>query len=97
MDLYLIEVKDSEIIDYKKIKESEIEIYLPEAEDTRLLKSFGGWLCKHEKITKKIYWIVNLDYTENEIAIDLNPNLYKMIKGYITHIKRDLKLNSLLK
>lgn len=96
-NLYLIELEDSIITDYKKIKELEIETYLPSGDDYRLLSGFGGYLYKHETKTKKIYWIVDLNYSVNDIAVKLNPDLIKMFADYIKYIKIDLKLNSLLK
>ena len=75
MDLYLIEVKDSEIIYYKKIKESEIEIYLPEGVILAQIYSFMAInknkkdiidkiLLKELELEKKLgsYWLNNDDY-----------------------------------
>jgi hypothetical protein len=90
-NLYLLEVKDSNVIGYKKIN------HLPTGEDLRLLNGFGGFLYKHDTKNKLITWIININHEPTDISIKLNSVLVEMFNNYKKTIKRDLKLNHLLK
>jgi hypothetical protein len=90
-NLYLLEVNDSNVIGYKKIN------YLTSGEDLRLLNSFGGCLYTHDTKNNSITWLINIDYKSTDISIQINPDLVEMFSDYIKLIKRDLKLNHLLK
>jgi hypothetical protein len=90
-NLYLLEVNDSNVIGYKKIN------HLPTGEDLRLLNGFGGFLYKHDTKNKLITWIININHEPTDISIQINPDLVEMFSDYIKLIKRDLKLNHLLK
>lgn len=106
-NLYLVE-KDGDFFSYEKSVNTlhlyKINKFLHEKElpglngnDKQMIRNSGGTIvCKNNK--GNIIWLINIDHQQNEkMKLYLSNELLETVSTIINVIKRDLKLNTILK
>ena len=104
-NLYLVE-KDGDFFSYEKSVNT-LHLYqinnflsdkeLPGLNSNNLIRNSGGTIvCKNNK--GNIIWLINIDHQQNEkMKLYLSNELLETVSTIINVIKRDLKLNTILK
>jgi len=107
MKLYVVKVGDK-IFDYEWLGNNNLSILelnknsklstFPKLNnnDYSMIKNSGGTvLCKKDDV---IYWLVNIEHTLDEkVGVILGKELTDMVYNIISGIKRDIKLNYIVR
>lgn len=106
-DLYLVEIND-DYFSYEKAVEtlhlykinnflSDKELPLLNGNDKQMLINSGG-IVIYIKSKGNIIWLINLNHEQDKkIGVILGDDLLEIISSIRNKIKRDLKLNNILK
>lgn len=106
-NLYLVE-KDGDFFSYEKAVDTlhlyKINKFLSEKElpglngnDKQMIRNSGGTVVGL-KSTGNIIWLVNIDHQQDKkVGVILGGELLETVSNIINLIKRDLKLNTILK